>query len=177
IALGEHARALVEAKRLFNVCRAEQTGMAVDVVTAALSSSREPKDIERARQFKMRQTLGARGDMNGMIVAAGASAPPHRPASDDDPLKSVVLADAGFTVAINKLGSKTDTRSRTARGNLLLMAGRIAEARRVFEALKNEAPDAKAVAATLERLVAVMRAEDGNSDRANMEIRRLREAE
>jgi hypothetical protein len=177
IALGRKDEALADARRFYNVCALEQTGLAVDSLAAAMEAKFGPDGEAKIRQFRMRQmTAAAAGDEP--VPAASTTQPDAADAgvnSSDQMLLSILLEEKDYMADAGKW--RADHRHPVAYGNLLLMAGRANEAYQYFTDLLNRARTDADLAYALERQSAAMRAQDGNLARAQSRLRRLKNGE
>jgi hypothetical protein len=91
----------------------------------------------------------------------------------ENALKAVPIDPKPFAEAIERLEGVQDYDSLYAKGNLLLLSGRVAEARQAFEAAYAVAPEWETRYAT-EGLMKVIKAEDLSIGRMNQTILELR---
>ena len=160
IALGKQAEALAQAKALFNVSRMASTADAIRLIVECLSPPLV-KDPTLLNRYKAEQIAGAE-------VTKGAAT---RPATSQV-LAGVKISAAPYEAAIRELNAE-DYPTLVARGNLLLLSDKPAEARDAFERAYVIAPD-KSLAAATENLARAMKAADGTIGRANAWVLSLR---
>lgn len=163
IALGQARQALAEAKSLFNVATMLGTSEAILTVAECLNAA-YPNDPAMFNRFREEQMAGA----------VPPSTQPGDPAAA--PRKCTVLAatkvDAAvYDEALKKLSGE-DAQTLMARGNLLLMADRVAEARAIFERLYSLS--SADITEASEALARCIKAEDGTIGRANAWVLSIR---
>jgi uncharacterized protein YoaH (UPF0181 family) len=137
LAAGDGPSALTVAKTYYNVASLNDTADAIDLVALCLAAA-HPEDPAIVQRFRDQQ------------VAWASSAPASQPdqTAGDAALGAPVLAGIAvdakpFDAAITGI-RLSDYAQFIAKGNLLLLAGRAAEAREVFEKAVPIAPAAKA---------------------------------
>jgi tetratricopeptide (TPR) repeat protein len=161
LALNRPEEALAEAKSLYNVCTMKGTGDALTLVAQCLQAV-HPEDKTIAERFKLQQVTGV--------------IPPSTQPVEPNMIKAIqVNAEPYLEVANSRLMQNESYAFLIRRGNLLLEADKLAEARQCFEAaypLAGEKDQAKAA----ESLARVMKAEDGTVGRANAYVMSLRPA-
>lgn len=161
LAAGKADEALQAAKSLFNVSTMQGTSEAILLVAETLNAAR-PKDKESFNKFREEQMAGAAapagegGAPESVRTAKGARS---------TVLESIKVDPAKYEAALSKMTGE-DYQSLMGRGNLLLMADRVAEAREVFERMYSLATASELVEAS-EALARTIRAEDGTIGRAN----------
>jgi hypothetical protein len=184
IALGRKDEALADARRLYNVCTLDQTGIAVDLLALAMKAKFGDSGEAGIRQFRMRQITTAAATKEPTTSPVASALPTTAPAGNSieadiaqspDPSDQMILSikvdDAPYISEATKW--KANHRQPVAYGNLLLMAGHAVEAYAYFTDLLNAARTDKDLAIALERQSAAMRAQDGNPARAQGRLRRL----
>jgi tetratricopeptide (TPR) repeat protein len=162
LAAGKPQEALARAKALYNVCAMPNTSKAIDLISECIYDLNKDADPAAAvRKFKLEQIKGASATTR---PAAGL-------------LADVQIDHKAFERAVEKI-ELTDNGwpAMFGRGNLLLLAGRPADARRIFDKAYALASD-KNLAAAAESIARTIRAEDGTVGRANAWIMSLRPAE
>jgi hypothetical protein len=186
LAQGKNDRALVEAKRYYNVVTLKQTDAAIDLLAAALGraspavlGSGKP-EAGLATRFRQQQLAGAQkpsyDDRTGVPPYLNRVREPGESAAGDNVLHSIELDAAPFEKAIEKISSGTGYADLMGRGNLLLLSGRPTEAKQCFRrAAEAETTRGKNLIAALEGVARAIRAEDGAVGRANAFILALRE--
>jgi len=163
IALNQPQQALSEAKSLFNVATMLGTSEAILTVAECLNAA-YPNDPAMFNKFREEQMAGA----------VPPSTQPGDPAAA--PRKCTVLA--GIKVdprpweqALKNLTGE-DAQTLMARGNLLLLADRVAEARTIFERLYSLS--SADITEASEALARCIKAEDGTIGRANAWVLSIR---
>jgi hypothetical protein len=184
LALGRHEDALSEAKRYYNVAAMPKSSAAIDLMAQALQHAREQQQPGVVTRFRRQQVMGAEQATDTQAAAAGPGLPYHyRPTAQADPagsaesvFRSIVLDDSDFAEAIQIRQESDSYENLIARGNLLLLADRPAEAKECFrEAAERESTRGKELVAALEGVARAIRAEDGAVGRANAFILALRQ--
>ena len=162
---GDAAEALAQAKALFNVASMERTEQALSTVAACLAAA-YPNGRAIVRRFSEEQIAGA------------TTQPSHpRPAAEDDPakivstLKSIHIDPAPYEETLNTLDPAEQQNAR-ARANLLLLAGKPAEAEALMQkALERELTEGERkpddVGRAAEEVARCIKAQDGLLGRAN----------
>lgn len=177
MAEGKFDLALQEGKSYFNVCTLKATGEAVGFLAAAL----ERVDATKASRFKTFQSLTANATSTASnlddILPEGSGNNSEEPVSVinvDPTLAQIPFSASIYDASIADLATKRGAGgqySRTnfiARGNLLLLSNKPAEAKSCFEsALKMEAPNSKATREAFEGIARSIKALDGTTRRAN----------
>jgi hypothetical protein len=183
IAAGRLDEALADARRYYNVCPLDQTGLAVDALVTAMEARWGAEGEAKVREFRMRQVAAA------WASADASGDDPAAPAADRSPADAAAPSTAGDT-AVNDpvvLAIPLDTapylqeaakwasnrRQPVAYGNLLLLAGKADDAYGYFTGLLARARTDQQLATALERQAAAMRAQDGTAARAQTMLRRL----
>ena len=178
LALNKPDEALAEAKSLFNVCRMKTTGDALRLCAQCLQAA-HPDDKSLSERFKLQQVAGST-----CSPQAGATQPSTQPTSaQPNLLKAIKINPEPYLAAAEApvlLQNQTEDAHLnfarlTSRGNLLLEADKIAEAKQCFEAAYPQAGPADQPQAA-ESLARVMKAEDGTVGRANAYVMSLRPA-
>jgi tetratricopeptide (TPR) repeat protein len=159
LALNRPDETLSEAKSLYNVCTMKRTGDALTLVAQCLQAV-HPEDKTIAERFKLQQVAGSTSS----------------PQAEANMIKAIQInAEPYLEVANSRLMQNESYAFLIRRGNLLLEADKLAEAKQCFEAaylLAAEKDQAKAA----ESLARVMKAEDGTVGRANAYVMSLRPA-
>jgi tetratricopeptide (TPR) repeat protein len=154
------AEALAAAKSAYNLCTMSQTSEVLALFNQALAAA-HPRDKDLLARFTQEQVDGAN-------LLPNPTAPP---------LKSTVLltvkADGKEYVQAIEQATKEDYPGLMARGNLLLLADRVAEAKDALEQAYRVAPQAQINEAS-ENLARVMKAQDGTIGRANTWVLSIR---
>jgi hypothetical protein len=165
--LAEHKndKALRAAKGLFNVCGMGYVKDALPILFQSLAAAR-PQDSSLVPRFKRQVLAGAQEDDderkrewdkvggNGIMNSIDA---------DPGPYEASIKSRAGLTA----------WRERYGTGNLLLLAGRISEAKAIFDQVYGSAPDGELRYAS-EAKAKMIKAEDGALGRANHFVRYIR---
>ncbi len=162
IALGKAEQALAESKSLFNVASMVGTAEAILTVAQCINAAR-PTDVAMFNRFREEQMAGA--------DVMGAAQPATMPIQRSTVLDSIKVDPKVFNEAMAKVTGE-DAQSLMARGNLLLLADRVKEARPVFERLYSLSNSDLTEAS--EALARLMKAEDGTIGRANLWIATIR---
>jgi hypothetical protein len=149
------AEALAAAKGVYGVCTMAETGNAIALVSDCLKAA-YPDDPSKAKLFADEQTIDPTGDK-----AHGATV-----------LSQVVIDSKPYDDAI-ATSLQESFPALTAKGNLLILAGKADEATAVMKQAAQIAPD-KQMAAGLEGEARCMKAADGTFARANAFILSLR---
>jgi len=162
LAMGKAEQALSESKSLFNVASMSGTGDVILIVAEAINAARTD-DVKMFNLFREEQI-------------AGATPPSTQPTTAPVVRRCTVLdgikVDAKvYNDALAKLTAE-DAQGLMGRGNLLLMADRVKEARVVFERLYSLSSSDLTEAS--EALARCMKAEDGTIGRANAWIMAIR---
>jgi tetratricopeptide (TPR) repeat protein len=178
LAMNRPEEALAEAKSLYNVCTMKGTGDALVLMAQCLQAV-HPEDKTIAERFKLQQVAGSTSSPQ-----AGASTQPSTqpagstssPQAEPNMLKAIRINAEPYLESANLPRLQREAfPNLVSRGNLLLEADKLAEAKQCFEAaypLAGEKDQAKAA----ESLARVMKAEDGTVGRANAYILSLRPA-
>lgn len=157
-------QALSAAKALFLVSGTGSTQYCIHKLVDCFRAA-NPRDSAIASTFKLQQ------------LALASSDPVLREKQSKDLGENVLAAiqinPKPYAKAIEALADKTDYDSLYAKGNLLLLSGRVAEARVAFEAAYKAAPPGELRYAT-EGLMKVIKAEDLSIGRMNQTILALR---
>ena len=166
-AAGRPEEALVDAKRLFLVSSMAHTGQALKMVERclkAVAASRGEAGAETQRRFRQEQRTGA-AEAAGKEVSATLAELLARPGARSAVLDAIQIPPEPYLTAAAGFDG-TDEASLTARGNLLLLAGRPREAQKVFDALL-QGTDAADLRGYFENVARTVKAEDGTIGRAN----------
>ena len=161
IGLGKPEEALSNAKSYYNVASMKGTAEAIMAVVQCLNIN-PSADSNRLDRFKAQQLLSSNSVAALKEMASGPSVLGGMHVTTPDI----------YTVALKKYGGE-DFGNLTARGNLLLLADRVKEAREVFERAYVIADD-KQVNAASESIARLMKAEDGSVFRANAWVLSIR---
>lgn len=153
IAMGKPEEALAASKSYFNVASMRGTAEAIKAVVQCLNVNPTP-DANRLERFKAQQMLSSNSVSALKELAAGPSI-----------LGSIHVNSEPYDAAIRKRVAE-DFVTLTERGNLLLLADRVKDAKDVFERAYVVADDMQLALAS-ENLARAMKAEDGNIARAN----------
>jgi hypothetical protein len=165
--LAEHKNdeALRAAKGLFNVCGMGYVKDALPLLFQSVAAAR-PQDPSLVPRFKRQVLAGAREEEderkrewdkvggNGIMNSIDA---------DPGPYEASIKSRAGLTA----------WRERYGTGNLLLLAGKISEAKAIFDQVYASAPDGELRYAS-EAKAKMIKAEDGAVGRANQFVRSIR---
>jgi hypothetical protein len=144
--------ALVDARGLFNVAGLRGTEHALSVVAECLRAA-QGGDAETLRQFRREELAGA------------TTRPTSQPGMTSAILTKIAIDPSPYLASIAKL-TGDDEQSRQGKGNLLLLAGRCAEAKDTFEAMERIASIRDRIAIT-ENVARAIKALDGTIGRAN----------
>jgi hypothetical protein len=165
LAQNRPSQALSAAKSLFNVCGMGFANEAMALLRESVKAA-YPNDPVRINRFKM-QVLASSQEMSmdrdRMMAAYG----------DNTVMRSIVADPDPYRDWLSRNGSIQGYRSLYGVGNLLLMSGRIAEARQIFRQVYLLAPPGELAYAS-EAIAKVLKAEDGGLGRANKFILSLR---
>jgi tetratricopeptide (TPR) repeat protein len=186
IALGRTQEALADARSGFNVASMQRTSEAMALVWECLVAA-HPNDRELLLRFREEQWRGIEALGHRAIEPLGAAPQspdvPMTPSPDpqstienrkskiENVMLSIRIDPAPYDRAL--LDFRESGEELNCRANLLLMAGRIDEARELFERQYQAAPAAR-LAGPTENLARCMKAEDGNVARANRFISSVR---
>jgi hypothetical protein len=160
IAAGKADVALVEAKAFYNVCMMKDTEMAIELLAGALQTAR-PNEKGIGGKFIAQQVAAS------TVPDATNTAVPE----DLGPslLKSIQIDAKTYKTEID-LCDTTDFAGCTAKGNLLLLAGRTAEAKAVFQTASELAVGEAQQLAAIENIARAIRADTGSIGQANAYI-------
>lgn len=152
---GAWDRALISAKGMYNVAPLDRMDEALALMLECLKNARDndPDIIER---FKIEQIRGA--------AAQSVSAPATNQSSVLLSIQPPKIIAERYQKAIARIKGE-GYRALVSRGNLLLLADRVPEARKCFERAYQIAEEKNLLEAT-ESLARVMKAEDGATGRA-----------
>ena len=165
--LAEHrsAEALHAAKALFNVCSLGFVKDALPLLSQALAAA-HPEDPGIVPRFKLQVMAGADEDpveRQQLLNQYGGNTIMSSIAADPDPYRS----------ALEQRKNLTGWRELYGNGNLLLLSGRISEARQVFTKVYAQRPPDELRYAS-EAIAKLIKAEDGQLGRANQFVRSIR---
>lgn len=163
LAMGQFEQALSESRSLFNVATMMGTSEAILTVAKCINAAR-PNDVAMFNTFREEQMAGA--------VAATTQPATTQPAVARCTVLEGIKIDAKpYEETLKNLYGE-DVASLLVRGNLLLLSGRVAEAKTVLERLYSLSGADLAEAS--ESLARVMKAEDGTIARANAWVLSIR---
>jgi hypothetical protein len=143
--------ALVQAKSYYDVATLKATGGAIELFADALSHARGKNEPNLASKFLAQQAVGARS-------------PNTVPSSEENALNTVSSDLAPYSAAIEKAKGDEKYDSLMARGNLLLLAGKAAEAQEAFLAAcqsRSKKTNDTSFFAAVEGVARAIRAEEG----------------
>jgi hypothetical protein len=178
LAAGDSAKALSTAKAYYDVASLKDTADAIDIISLCLAAA-HPDDPEIVQRFKEQQIAWATAAPSTQPAQAPAGQTPADPSPADpnlgDPILAGIQPDSKpFDAAI--AGIDLDEYAQfIAKGNLLLLAGRAAEAHTVFNQAVAIAPANKAGEAA-ESVARAIRAQSGCVAPANAYILSLQGA-
>lgn len=159
LALGKVEEALANAKSLFNIATMSGTSEAILVVAECLNAAK-PDDPELFNRFRDEQ-----------IAGAAASGSTTQPAVKSTVLAGIKVDPKPYEDALRRFTAE-DASGLMARGNLLLLADRVKDARPIFQRLYSLAgSDVNEASEALARLI---KAEDGTIGRANAWVLSIR---
>jgi hypothetical protein len=167
--LAEHKtqEALQAAKGLFNVCSLGFVKDALPLLFDTLAAA-HPEDPGIVPRFKRQILAGAQEDpaeRQRLLDKYGGNT-----------IMRSIQADPGpYEVALAQRKNLTAWRDRYGNGNLLLLSGRIADARQVFTLVYQTRPGSELRYAS-EAIAKLIKAEDGGLGRANQFVRSIRPA-
>lgn len=153
------AAALAAAKAYYNVAPLKETEAAVRLVSRGLDAA-YPDDASLLRRFKTQQVQWSTVDV---LPATGSGE------LGENVLKTIKITDD----ALGKLADankRRDFAGLMAKGNLLLLADRCAEARKAFESAELAAENPEQASAAVEGVARAIRAEAGALGPANAYI-------
>jgi len=173
LAAGDPASALSTAKAYYAVASLKDTADAIDLVALCLAAV-HPDDPAIVQRFKQQQIAWASAAPTSQPDAAAGDNAPANPGLGDPVLPAIPVDAKPFDDAIAAI-ALNDYSQFLAKGNLLLLAGRAAEAHEVFSKAVLIAPSAKEGEA-YEAVARAIRAESGYLAPANAYILTLRGA-
>jgi tetratricopeptide (TPR) repeat protein len=149
---GHADEALSNARSLFEVASLHDTERSLVLMTECMKAV-HGDDASMLRAFRKEQIRGA------------ATRPIDQPEPTSPMMDAIPIDPAPYEAAIKQLVSDDD-QSRTAKGNLLLLAGRPDEAKKLFELMlrSSDLPDRVGLAENVARAI---KASDGTIGRAN----------
>lgn len=160
LAAGQKQAALETARSYFNLASMTGTADAISELHRCLRAV-YPDDPQKLEQFRTEQQRGAELPADSAKTSARVS-----------PLVLGIAIDpAPYDAVLPLYGDDVD--AMNCKGNLLLMSGRVDEARQIFERLYETASDGGLAGAT-EDLARCIKAEDGTIGRANKFVLDLR---
>jgi hypothetical protein len=159
LATGKPEQALPAAKTYFNYCLLENTPKATQLIAEALANGKDKTLLDR---FVQQQSA--------------AAAPATQPTDlGENVLKSIQVDPYPYQAKIADLAAgPQDFDTLTARGNLLLLSDKGAEAKEVFDKALSLAFDQKHVSTGVANVARALRARDGNVAAANAYLLSLR---
>jgi tetratricopeptide (TPR) repeat protein len=155
---------LAAARALFNVAGMGSVPHDLSNIALALSFAYRT-DPAVANRFHLQQLAGAQADAEQrkkLLADLG-----------DDVMASIQVDPAPFAQAIKERQNAADYDTLYSLGNLLLISGRISEAREIFEKVYKMAPPGELNYAS-EAIAKVIKAEDGCIGRANQFVSAIR---
>ncbi len=163
LSLGQADQAMAESKSLFNISSMIGTSEAILAVAECLNVAKAA-DVELFNRFREEQMAGA---TLPTTIPANGIIPPRKCLV----LAAIKVNSKVYDDVLLKMTGE-DPATLMARGNLLLMADRVKEARAIFERMYSLA-SADLIEAS-EALARCMKAEDGTVGRANAWILSIR---
>ncbi len=160
---GKAKEALSAAKAYYDVCRFSETKDAIALVATCLSAA-NPADPSLAKRFKAQQVAGA--------------GPTTQPAADlGAPILASIPPEAPPVVPVADIDARAPTTfvGYEAKGNLLLLVGRAADAKAVFDKAYALATDAQKATA-IENVARAIRAVHGSVGPANDYVTSVQQA-
>jgi len=157
---GQAHEALVNAKSLFNVASLKGTGEAIALVVQCLQAD-TTVGLPLVDRFKTEQEIGVAPTSSGKGAGPAASV-----------LSSIAVDAAVYQKALDEHPAQVRT-DFIARGNLLLLAGQVTEAREMFDGLYAVATPEELAQAT-ENIARCIKAADGHIVGANAWLSKLR---
>jgi len=168
LAGGKYELALAAAKAYYNCCALDKTPAATQLLAQALANGKDKTLLDR---FIQQQAAAAQPQ------TASADGAPASPPVDlgENVLKSIAIDPTPYAAKIADLAAgPQDFETLSARGNLLLLSDKGAEAKEVFETALKLAFDQKHVSAGMANVARALRARDGNVSAANAYLMSLR---
>ena len=165
LAEGKSDEALRAAKGLFNVCGMGFVKDALPILCESLAAAHR-NDPGIVPKFKLQILAGAQEDPSErqrLLSKYGGNSI----------MESIPGDSAPYAAAISARNNITDYRGLYGTGNLLLLSGRIREARQTFERVYSIAPPGELKYAS-EGIAKLIKAEDGGLGRANQFVRSIR---
>jgi hypothetical protein len=165
LAQGKSDEALSAAKGLFNVCGMGFVKDALPILCECLAAAHKDQPAI-VPKFKLQVLAGAQEDPTDrqrLLAKYGGNSL----------MESISGDPAPYTAAIDSRKNLTDYRSLYGTGNLLLLSGRIREARIAFDRVYSIAPPGELKYAS-EGIAKLIKAEDGGLGRANEFVRSIR---
>ena len=163
LGMGRAPEALSVARSCYNVSALKNTGGVIDLVCACLVAC-HPEDPGLAIRFRGEQAEAS---------AVGAGQPPagHPTGAGPDGqalLKSVTIDPTPFAAAIDHWSSRNSRAAdRIAYADLLLAAGRAADAEQVFRGVFLSATTKAELTSAIDGIARSLRAQDGTVERAD----------
>ena len=160
--------AVADAKSLFNVAGMRSTNTALRIIAECLDAEHGDKAPELLAKLRKEQLAGAE-EKNAVPMKPPIPSP--NAGSDQQPsvMKGIVVEAGPYMAAVSRFPGE-DRQSRLARGNLLLLADRGAEARTLFEKMLAESESADRLTMA-ENVARAIKDEDGTIGRANAYMR------
>lgn len=164
---GKPKEALAAAKAMFNVTGLAGASHDLQVIAERLRDA-YPQDPGIVNRFKLQQLAGAQADEKERARALREAGEPILAKIEVDPKP--------FGRAIEARRNMTDFDGLYGTGNLLLLSGRVKEAREVFEKAYEIAPQGE-IAYVSDAMAKLIKAEDGTIGRANAWVLSIRPKE
>jgi hypothetical protein len=174
IGLDRKDEALADARRFYNVCPLDRTGIAVDLLVKALEAKLGDAGEAQVREFRMHQITASASTEVPIDSTATTNPATQTLNASDQLLLTIHMDDGDYMEAAAKW--KANRRYPLAYGNLLLMAGHADEAYAYYTDFLSAPRSEAELVLALERQSTAMRAQDGNTARAQSRLRRLRSA-
>jgi hypothetical protein len=170
LAAGKYDQALLAAKTYYDYCALDKTADAIDLLCQALANGPAEHDTTIIRRFKMQQAAGAQLPSSDGSAAGSPSNP------SENVLKSIPIDPKPYQAELDKLAAgPKNFETLTARGNLLLLCDRGAEAKDLFEMALDLTADQKHLSSGIANVARAIRARDGSVGAANAYLLSLRD--
>lgn len=162
--IGRNDEAVSEAKAYYNVCPLTETREAIDLLCECLAAA-HPDDPGIAERLRQEQARGAAAPPEGTTAATAARSPT---------LDAIKVDPRPYEEAL-RAGPTGDPHGRA---NLLLMVGRVSEARDCFEKISASGVTDRqhGPAPVASGLARCMKAEDGTTGRAEAWLKKQSES-
>lgn len=147
--MGRYPEAASEAKSLFNVCSMRGTGQTISLLAECLAAA-HPDDPGIADRLKEEQAKGSQAPADGAVRS---------------PLLDTIKVDPAPYEVASTWHPRVPVQFKS-KGDLLLMAGKVQEARDCFEQAMAVDTRGNDRVMTMEGLARCMKAEDGTTGRA-----------